>query len=125
MIADAMRDVSDRNDIVIDPFCGSGTTIIAAEKTGRRAHTIELDPKYVDVAVWRWEKWSGKMARHAELTGSPAESGGKVPWENALGHDLTRYFRMRVCSIICLEAIICSCSHLSNFTVRREGVACD
>jgi DNA modification methylase len=66
MIADAIRDVSDRNDIVIDPFCGSGTTIIAAAKTGRRAHTIELDPKYVDVAVRRWEKWSGKQARHGD-----------------------------------------------------------
>jgi DNA modification methylase len=66
MIADAIRDVSDRNDIVIDPFCGSGTAIIAAAKTGRRAHTIELDPKYVDVAVRRWEKWSGKQARHGD-----------------------------------------------------------
>jgi DNA modification methylase len=56
MIADAIRDVTDRNDIVIDPFCGSGTTILAAAKTGRRARTIELDPKYVDVAVRRWEK---------------------------------------------------------------------
>jgi tRNA/tmRNA/rRNA uracil-C5-methylase (TrmA/RlmC/RlmD family) len=66
MIADAIRDVSDRNDLVIDPFCGSGTTILAAAKTGRRAHTIELDPKYVDVAVRRWEKWSGKKAQHAD-----------------------------------------------------------
>jgi hypothetical protein len=66
MIADAIRDVSDRNDIVMDPFCGSGTTILAAAKTGRRARTIELDPKYVDVAVRRWEKWSGKQARHAD-----------------------------------------------------------
>ncbi|WGJ16514.1 site-specific DNA-methyltransferase [Methylocapsa sp. D3K7] len=57
MIADAIRDVSDRNDIIIDPFCGSGTAIIAAAKTGRRACTIELDPKYVDVAVRRWERW--------------------------------------------------------------------
>jgi DNA modification methylase len=66
MIADAIRDVSDRNDVVIDPFCGSGTTILASAKTGRRAHTIELDPKYVDVAVRRWEKWSGKKAQHAD-----------------------------------------------------------
>ena len=66
MIADAIRDVSDRNDVVIDPFCGSGTTILAAAKIGRHARTIELDPKYVDVAVRRWEKWSGKQARHAD-----------------------------------------------------------
>ena len=66
MIADAIRDVSDRSDLVIDPFSGSGTTIIAAAKTGRRACAIELEPKYVDVAVRRWEKWSGEAARHAD-----------------------------------------------------------
>jgi DNA modification methylase len=65
LIADAIRDCSNRGDIVIDAFCGSGTTIIAAAKTGRRAYTIELDPKYVDVAVKRWEAWSGEKARHA------------------------------------------------------------
>ncbi|WGJ16359.1 site-specific DNA-methyltransferase [Methylocapsa sp. D3K7] len=73
MIADAIRDVSDRNDIVMDPFCGSGTTILAAAKIGRRARTIELDPKYVDVAVRRWEKWSGKQARHADTGSTFAE----------------------------------------------------
>lgn len=77
MIADAIREVSDRNDIVIDPFCGSGTTIIAAAKTGRRAHTIELDPKYVDVAIKRWEKWSGKQARHADTGLTFAEEAAR------------------------------------------------
>ena len=77
MIADAIRDVSDRNDIVIDPFCGSGTSIIAAAKTGRRARTIELDPKYVDVAVRRWEKWSGKQARHADTGLTFAEEAAR------------------------------------------------
>jgi hypothetical protein len=48
------------------PFCGSGTTIIAAEKTGRRAHCLEIDPLYVDAALQRWEKVSGAAARHAE-----------------------------------------------------------
>ena len=66
MIADAIRDVSDRNDKVIDPFSGSGTTIIAAAKTRRCARVIELDPKYVDVSVRRWEDWSGKEARRAD-----------------------------------------------------------
>ena len=47
---------------VLDPFGGSGTTIIAAEKTGRRARAIEFDPKYVDVAVRRWERYTGKTA---------------------------------------------------------------
>lgn len=64
LVADAIRDVSNRNDLVLDAFCGSGTTIIAAAKTGRRARTIELDPRYVDTAIKRWEKWSGQQALH-------------------------------------------------------------
>jgi DNA modification methylase len=47
---------------VLDPFSGSGTTIIAAEKTGRRARAIEYEPKYVDVAVRRWQLFTGKQA---------------------------------------------------------------
>ena len=62
LVADAIRDVSKRKGIVLDPFCGSGTTIIAAEKTGRRARAIELEPKFVDVAVRRWERYTGKTA---------------------------------------------------------------
>ena len=62
LVADAIKDVSKRKGIVLDPFCGSGTTIIAAEKTGRRARAIELAPKYVDVAVRRWERYTGKTA---------------------------------------------------------------
>ena len=58
MIADAIRDCSNPNDIVVDAFSGSGTAIIAAAKTGRRARVLELDPHYVDVAVKRWEDWS-------------------------------------------------------------------
>ncbi|KRE16844.1 hypothetical protein ASE63_14030 [Bosea sp. Root381] len=65
MIADAVRDVTHRNDIVLDSFSGSGTTIIACEKVGRRAHASELDPHYVDVSVRRWETWSSGCARHA------------------------------------------------------------
>ncbi len=51
-----------RGGIVLDPFCGSGTILIAAEKTGRKARAIELDPRYVDVAIQRWEKYTGKTA---------------------------------------------------------------
>jgi DNA methylase/ParB-like nuclease domain len=65
LLAEAIRDVSNRGDIVLDCFSGSGSTIIAAAKTGRRARVIELDPHYVDVSVRRWEKWSGSVARHA------------------------------------------------------------
>ena len=64
LVADAIKDCSRRGDIVLDPFSGSGTTIIAAEQTGRRARMIELDPQYVDVAVRRWEAFTGKSAVH-------------------------------------------------------------
>jgi hypothetical protein len=66
MIADAIRDVTSRNDVVLDAFSGSGTTIIASAKVGRRGYAVELDPHYVDVGVRRWEQWSGEVARHAE-----------------------------------------------------------
>ena len=49
-------------EIVYEPFLGSGTTLIAAEKSGRLARLIELDPKYVDVIVRRWQEWAGKQA---------------------------------------------------------------
>jgi DNA modification methylase len=45
---------------VLDPFCGSGTILIAAERTGRRARALEIDPAYVDVAVRRWQGYTGK-----------------------------------------------------------------
>jgi DNA modification methylase len=47
---------------IYEPFSGSGTTLIAAEMTGRTCHAIELDPAYVDVAVTRWERFTGKVA---------------------------------------------------------------
>jgi DNA modification methylase len=56
LVVDAIKDCSRRGDIVLDPFSGSGTTIIAADKSKRRARAIELDPLYVDVAVRRWER---------------------------------------------------------------------
>ncbi|MBN9488986.1 MAG: ParB N-terminal domain-containing protein [Alphaproteobacteria bacterium] len=64
LVADAIRDVSHRGDIVADSFGGSGTTLIAAEKTRRRARLIELDPLYVDVIVRRWQAFSGAEAVH-------------------------------------------------------------
>lgn len=57
-------------DIVLDSFGGSGTTLIAAEKNGRVARLMELDPKYCDVIVKRWQDFTGKIATHAE-TGQP------------------------------------------------------
>ena len=61
LIADAMKDCSKRNGLILDPFLGSGTTILAAEVTGRRAAGLELDPRYVDCAVRRWQRASGKV----------------------------------------------------------------
>jgi len=55
MVADALRDCSQRGGIVLDPFCGSGTIFIAAQKTGRNARAIELDPIYCDTAIRRWQ----------------------------------------------------------------------
>jgi DNA modification methylase len=62
LVADAIKDVSHRGDIVLDPFGGSGTTLFAAEKTKRIARLIELDPLYVDGIVRRWLALGGKQA---------------------------------------------------------------
>ncbi len=62
LVERAIRNSSRPGDIVLDPFGGSGTTLIAAEKSGRIAWLIELDPKYVDVIVRRWQDWTGQEA---------------------------------------------------------------
>ena len=62
LVERAIRNSSRPGDIVLDPFGGSGTTMIAAEKSDRKARLIELDPKYVDVIVKRWQDWTGKQA---------------------------------------------------------------
>jgi len=62
LVIDAIKDCSRRGDIVLDAFSGSGTTIIAAHKSRRRACAIELDPLYVDVAIRRWQTFTGEAA---------------------------------------------------------------
>lgn len=62
MVADALRDCSRRGGIILDPFGGYGTTMIAAEKTGRRARLIELDPLYCDASIRRWQELTGRDA---------------------------------------------------------------
>ena len=62
LIADAIRDCSRRGEIVLDAFGGSGSTLIAAEKTGRSARLIEYDPLYCDTIVRRWQLLTGKRA---------------------------------------------------------------
>jgi DNA modification methylase len=64
LVADAILDCTKRNDIVLDPFMGSGTTLLAAERTNRRSYGIELDPLYVDTAIERWERLTRSQAKH-------------------------------------------------------------
>jgi DNA modification methylase len=66
LVIDALKDCSTRRGIVLDPFVGSGTTLLAAEKTGRIGRCIELDPYYVDAAIGRWQVLTGKLAVHVE-----------------------------------------------------------
>ena len=72
MIADAIKDCSRRGDVVLDAFCGSGTILIACEKTGRKARAIEIAERYVDVAVRRWQVYTGRPATLAD-TGATFE----------------------------------------------------
>jgi DNA modification methylase len=66
MVADAIQDCTQAGDLVMDPFLGSGTTLLAAERSGRRAYGIELDPLYVDTTIRRWEKMTRRQAKHVK-----------------------------------------------------------
>jgi DNA modification methylase len=68
LVADAILDCTARGDIVLDGFLGSGTTVIAAERTGRRCFGLELDGHYIDTTIRRWQRLTGDTARH-ETTG--------------------------------------------------------
>lgn len=63
MLHSILLDASSKNDIVLDCFGGSGSTLLAAERCKRRARLIEIDPRYVDVCIYRWEKETGKTAK--------------------------------------------------------------
>ena len=65
LVADAILDCTARGEVVLDPFLGSGTTLLAAERVGRCARGLELDPLYVDTAIRRWQALTGDAARHA------------------------------------------------------------
>ena len=65
LVADAILDSTKRGDVVLDPYIGSGTTILAAERTGRRCCGVEIDTLYVDTAIDRWQRMTGKQACHA------------------------------------------------------------
>ena len=101
MLEDALLDLTNRSDIVIDPFLGSGSTLIAADKTGRVCRGVELDPLYVDVIVRRYEattgnpavlvetgetfdpwRCAGQMKQRRSRVGSGARALGSVcPWK--------------------------------------------
>jgi DNA modification methylase len=65
LVAEAIKDCSRRGEVVLDPFGGSGTTLMAAHKTGRRARLIEFDPGYCDTVLLRFARVTGKQATHA------------------------------------------------------------
>jgi hypothetical protein len=75
MVADAILDSSARGEAVLDAFLGSGTTLMAAERVGRICCGIELDPAYVDVAIRRWQNYTGDGAVHAKSGKSFDEVG--------------------------------------------------
>jgi DNA modification methylase len=73
LVVDALRDCSKGGQVVLDPFAGFGTTMIAAERSGRRARLIEIDPNYCDLIVRRWQTFSGKVAHLADSNESFAD----------------------------------------------------
>ena len=77
MVADAIRDCSNRGDIILDPFVGSGTTLIAAEQANRKARLIELDPLYCDVTIRRWQIQTGKDAINTKTGKTSNETQAK------------------------------------------------
>ena len=90
MIADAILDCSKRRDIILDPFMGSGTAILACERTGRRCYGLELDPLYVDTAIRRWQNMTGEDAIHAVTRETFTQHEQRVASELHLvevGHD--------------------------------------
>lgn len=84
LVADAIKDVTRPGDIVLDTFLGSGTTLIAAERTGRRCRAIEIDPRYVDIAIDRWVAITGGepvLAHRDEVQAQPTDQPpAKLGW---------------------------------------------
>src|SRR6266478_5871361 len=84
LVADAILDCTERGGIVLDAFLGSGTTMIAAERTGRRCYGLELDPVYVDTAIRRWQVLTGGKARHAASSHLFDDLAGEAEAANAI-----------------------------------------
>ena len=82
MVADAIQDCSARGEIVLDPFCGSGTTLIASERVGRICYSIEIDPLYVDLSIRRWQNHTGLKA----ILSSTGKTFDEAANENEVQH---------------------------------------
>lgn len=78
LMGDAIMECTERGSIVLDSFLGSGTTVVAAERTGRRCYGLEIDPGYVDTIVRRWQAFTRDAAIHSESGRSFAEIEGEV-----------------------------------------------
>ena len=83
LVERALRNSSKTRDTVLDPFGGSGSTLIACEKAGRQARLIELEPKYVDVIIRRWQEFAGQQARHEQSGRTFDDLAGGVTREAA------------------------------------------
>ena len=96
LVERAVRNSSKGRDTVLDPFGGSGTTLIACEKTGRQARVIELEPKYCDVIIRRWQEFTGEEAsldgdgRKLHRSCCRTEPSGGVRWTGAVRRSLAR-----------------------------------
>ena len=87
LVADAIKDCTRRGDVVLDTFSGSGTTIMAAERVGRHARALEIEPRFVDVAIRRWQAFTKRDAVHAE-TGL---SFDEIAADSAASHKASSY----------------------------------
>ena len=90
LVADAIRDASHRGGLILDPFGGAGSTLIAAEKTGRQARLIELEPRYVDATIKRWETLTGRRAERVLTTSELIDDGcapADAPVRSTMGRD--------------------------------------
>jgi DNA modification methylase len=87
LVVDAIRDCSRHDGIVLDCFGGSGTTLIAAETSGRRGYLMELDPLYVDVTIERFRKLTGETAVHAETGFTFVQMQGERPSKDATAQE--------------------------------------
>ena len=89
LVEEGIKNFAPHGAVIVEPFGGSGTTLIAAEKLGCNAHLMELDPKYVDVIVRRWQEFTGKQATHAATGATFAEVEADVGLTNKRAYDET------------------------------------